>query len=52
MVQIVESVVSTVTKFINAYGAKVVIGVAVFVGVGIVLTVLRRVVLGRGSDSV
>jgi hypothetical protein len=31
---------------------KVVIGVALAVGVGIVLTVLRRVVLGRGSHQV
>jgi hypothetical protein len=49
MFQIVESVVGTLTKFIDAYGLKVVIGAAVVVGVGIVLTVLRRAVLGRGS---
>jgi hypothetical protein len=52
MIQIVESVVGTLTNFINAYGAKVVVGVAVVVGLGIVLTVLRRVFLGRGSHRV
>jgi hypothetical protein len=50
MFQIVESFVGTVTNFIDAHGLKVVIGAAVVVGVGIVLTVLRRVVVGRGSQ--
>jgi hypothetical protein len=51
MFQIVESVVNTLTKFIDAYGVKVVIGAAVVVGVGIVLAVLRRLVLGRESHQ-
>jgi hypothetical protein len=51
MFQIVESFVDTITKFIDAHGLKVVIGAAVIVGVGAVLTVLRRVVVGRGSQQ-
>jgi hypothetical protein len=47
MFQIVESVVNTLTKFIDAHGPKVVVGTLVFVGAGIVLWVLRRV-LRRG----
>jgi hypothetical protein len=51
MFQIVESFVDTITKFIDAHGPKVVIGAAVVVGVGVALTVLRRVAAGRGSQQ-
>jgi hypothetical protein len=50
--QIVESIVGTLTRFIDAHGAKVVIGVLVVVGAGIVLKVLHRVLSGRGPDQV
>jgi hypothetical protein len=50
MFQIVESVVSTLTKFTDAHGPKVVIGVLGIVGVGIVLKILHRVLTGRGPD--
>jgi len=48
MFKIVESVVNTLTHFIDAHGQTVVIGAVVIVGVGIGLWVLRRAVLGRG----
>jgi hypothetical protein len=50
MLQIVESYVDTITKFIDAHGLKVVIGAAVVVGAGVVLAVLRRVAVGGGSQ--
>jgi hypothetical protein len=52
MFQIVESVVNTLTKFIDAHGSKVVIGVLILVGVGVLLKVLSRVMVGRGPDQV
>jgi hypothetical protein len=51
VLQIVESFVDTITTFIDAHGPKVVIGAADIVGVGAVLTILRRVVVGRGSQQ-
>ena len=49
MFQIVESVVNTLTHFIDAHGPMVVIGAVAFVVVSITLWVLRRAVFGRGS---
>jgi hypothetical protein len=49
--QIVESFVDTITKFIDTQGPTVVIGAVVVVGVGAALTVLRRFVVGRGSQQ-
>jgi hypothetical protein len=51
MSQIVEAVVGTLTRFIDAHGPKVVIGALVLVGAGIVLKVVRRVLSGRGPDQ-
>jgi hypothetical protein len=45
--QIVESILNTLTHFIDAHGPKVVIAVAAFVVVGIGLWVVQRVALGR-----
>jgi hypothetical protein len=49
MYQIVESVVGTVSRFIDAHGTKVAIGVVAVLGGGIVLKVLHRILTGRGS---
>jgi hypothetical protein len=51
MFQIVESFVNTLTTFFDAHGMKVVIGAAVFVGVCVVLGVLRRAAVGGGSPQ-
>ncbi len=53
MFQIVDAVVSTLTKFIDSYGSKVVIGVLVIVAAGIVFKVIVGVLSsrGRGSDQ-
>ena len=51
MSQIVDAVVGTVTRFVDAHGPKVVVGAVVVVGVGIVLKVLHRLVAGRGPDQ-
>lgn len=51
MFQIVESFVNTLTAFLDAHGPKVVIGAVALVAVGIVLAVLRRVAVGRGSQD-
>jgi hypothetical protein len=49
MFQIVESFFNTVSHFIEAHGATAVIAGIAFVLVSIVLWILRRAVLGRGS---
>jgi hypothetical protein len=49
MLQIVESVVNTLTHFIETHGPKVVIGAVAVCAVGVGLWVLRRIVLGRGE---
>jgi hypothetical protein len=49
MVQIVESVVNTLTHFIDAHGPMVMIGAVALGVVSFALWVLRRVALGRGS---
>jgi hypothetical protein len=51
MFQIVESLVGTVTKFLDTHGLTVVLGAVAVVVVGIVLRVLRGVVLGQGSQQ-
>jgi hypothetical protein len=51
MGQIVDAYVGTVTKFIDAHGSKIVVGVLILVGVGITWKVLHRVLSGRGSDQ-
>ena len=52
MLQIVESVVTTLTRFLDAHGPKVLIGAGVLVGAWIALKVLHRGLTGRGSDEV
>ena len=51
MLQIVDSVVGTVTRFVDAHGPKVVIGVLIVLGVGVALKVLHRALTGRGPDQ-
>jgi hypothetical protein len=51
MFQIVDSIVSTLTKLIDSYGQKVVIGVLVIVGAAILFKVLVRALSSRGPDK-
>jgi hypothetical protein len=51
MFQIVDSVVSTLTKFIDSYGQQVVIGVLVIVGAAILFKIFIYVLSGRGPDK-